>query len=382
MSDLTLEPDVQTLELIYTRVLPHFAHILMPSGEKITSDNTKVSSLGQGLINRTYLISTAQRQLVLQCLNTHVFPSPWDLVNNSEVISAFLETQAQQGRYSLAVIKPLRLMTGELALDLAAQGFWRGLSFIDDSMTLLQVDNVTQAAQVGATFGHFSANLSAIKPSAIIDVIKDFHNLPKRLGQLAQAVEADSVKRLSQCQSWVDLALSQSILLDELAQVEAKLPRRICHNDTKINNMLFSVREGKPLAVIDLDTCMASYLMYDFGDMVRAFCSPVAEDAIEFEQVRARPELIIAAAKGYIAALEGILTQDEQASLWLGVKAITLMLAVRFLTDYLQGDSYFTVTRAEHNLQRARNQFSLYLSLQAQDDAMTAEFSKATPLKV
>jgi hypothetical protein len=389
MSDLKSNSiDSDTFKLISQRVLPHFSHILPAVRSPVDLDmdaeliDVAIIPLGEGLINGTYLVASPEAKFVLQQLNTHVFPAPWELVNNSAIISDFLQSQSDKGLYTLAVIQPLPLSSGLLALDLGELGFWRALSFIPQSTTLSRVDNVTQAAQVGATFGHFAANLSGINPYDVKEVITDFHNLPQRLSQLVTAVETNAYNRLEQCQFWVDLALNQQGLLAELAQVEAKLPQRICHNDTKINNMLFSVATGEPLAVIDLDTCMPGYLMYDFGDMVRAFCSPVAEDSLEIERIKARPELILAAAKGYTHALRDTITEAEQLSLWLGVKVMTLMLACRFLSDYLQGDEYFTVTHPEHNLQRAANQFILYQSLLAQDDAMRAAFSKATSLRV
>jgi Ser/Thr protein kinase RdoA (MazF antagonist) len=364
-----------TLTLISQGVLPHYSDLCLSSELTLDLSRVTVDPLGQGHINDTFLVTAPQGKFVLQKLNTHVFPRPWDLINNSSTISDFLQSQADGGQYTLAVIKPLPLGSGALALDLVEQGFWRALSFIPQSMTLSQVNDATQAAQVGAAFGHFSANLTHIDPNDIKEVITDFHNLPKRLSQLATAVEADSCNRLEQCQSWADLALSQTDLLAELAQVEARLPQRICHNDTKINNMLFSTSKSEPLAVIDLDTCMPGYLMYDFGDMVRAFCSPEAEDSTELELVQARTELILAAAAAYKTALKGVLTEDEQQSLWLGVKVMTLMLAVRFLTDYLQGDRYFSVTKPDHNLMRAANQFTLYSRLLAQDASMKVAFA-------
>jgi Ser/Thr protein kinase RdoA (MazF antagonist) len=367
--------DRWSIQIAFIRqsVLPHY------SVEASLSESVSITRLGQGLINTTYLVASAQGKWVLQQVNQQVFPTPSDVVNNAVCISRFLQQRASLGHYHLMVMQPVPLASGEWALDLGEQGFWRALSYVPESMTLSQVDTVTQARMVGASFGHFSANVSAINPNEIKEVITDFHNLPKRLSQLINAANTNSHKRLEQCQEWVDLALNQHDLLNQLEHTESQLPRRICHNDTKINNMLFSTSTELPLAVIDLDTCMPGYLMYDFGDMVRAFCSPVAEDSLELNRVAARPELILAAAKGYTQALKGIITHMEQQSLWLGVKVMTLMLASRFLTDYLQGDKYFTVSRPEHNLQRAMNQFSLYLSLLSQDEVMTAEFANESP---
>ncbi|MBB1270484.1 phosphotransferase enzyme family protein [Shewanella sp. SR44-3] len=369
------------LAVIQLQILPEYSHLFqtgMSLGGSVFEPQTaiSVSPLGQGLINSTYLLSCPSGKFVLQQINCHVFPAPWTLVNNSALISHHLHQQAIVGRYQLAVIEPLLTNSGALALDLGADGFWRLLSYVPKSITLSQVDNASMAQQVGATFGHFAANITGINPSSIGVVIDDFLNLPKRLTQLQQAAQQDQYNRLSGCKAWVELALAQHDLMAQLASVEAMLPRRICHNDTKINNMLFSQVTLKPLAVIDLDTCMPGYLMYDFGDMVRAFCSPVAEDSTELANIHARPELILAAAKGYIDALKGIMSDEEVLSLWLGVKLMTLMLASRFLSDHLQGDAYFAVGHPNHNLQRAINQFTLFLSLQTQDAAMEQAFTQ------
>jgi Ser/Thr protein kinase RdoA (MazF antagonist) len=375
-----------SLRLIYQSVLPEYTQhfcsdMTQNKSKKQAFSAMRVAPLGDGLINRTYLVSAQTGQFVLQKINCHVFPAPWTLINNSARICDYLNQQVTAGQYQLSAIKPLATDSGVLALDLGGKGFWRLLSYVPNSLTRCEVNDAQMALQVGSTFGHFAATLAELEPSSIVEVIEDFLNLPKRLQQLKQAAQQDKHGRLSGCQSWVDMALNQHDLINELVSLEASLPRRICHNDTKINNMLFSATTGEPLAVIDLDTCMPGYLMYDFGDMVRAFCSPVAEDSLELERIEARPELILAAAKGYTHALRDTITEAEQLSLWLGVKVMTLMLASRFLSDYLQGDEYFAVTRPQHNLQRAVNQFTLYQSQLAQDDAMRAAFSRARPVK-
>ncbi|WP_372763397.1 phosphotransferase, partial [Pseudoalteromonas sp.] len=154
--------------------------------------------------------------------------------------------------------------------------------------------------------------------------------------------------------------------------VTAVLPVRPCHNDTKINNMLFCKQTHKAKAVIDLDTCMPGFWLYDFGDMVRTFCSPEEEDSTQLDNVYVREDIFAAIVKGYVTPLQAVLSEQEKHSFWLGTKVMTFMVGLRFLTDYLDGDNYFAVKHSTHNLQRAQNQFTLYKDILAKQTRLTA----------
>ncbi|QBF83442.1 aminoglycoside phosphotransferase family protein [Shewanella maritima] len=337
--------------------------------------DASVSPLGNGHINRTYLVKSDQRTIVLQHINTQVFPQPELLVKNALSIAAHLTKKQANNEYQLAIIKPVLTVDGQAYLDFNQQGFWRAITFLPGSHTIEVVKDQQDAQTAAKAFGHFAAALSDLDPSLIDEVIVNFLNLGNRIDQLKQAIENDAAGRLAQCQPWADFVLSQQGFVEHVAQLEAQLPLRICHNDTKINNMLFNKQDMSSLAVIDLDTCMPGYLMYDFGDMVRAFCSPEAEDSTNLASVIARPEVITAAANSYIEQLDGVMTALEKQSLWVGLKAMALMLGCRFLTDHLNGDVYFAVHRPQHNLDRAANQLTIYQSLLAQESQLQALFS-------
>ena len=345
--------------IILQKVLPEFG---------ITE--ATISALGNGHINDTFLIKNQQTCFVLQKLNTQVFPSPWDLVNNAEKISQHLLQKRQQNQYQLNVVTPYLTQNGSLAVDLKDEGFWRAISYLPESHSVEVVGNADDAELAANAFGHFSWALSDFDATKIIDVIPKFHHLSGRIDALKQAAETDTKNRLSECQQWVDFVLSQQNLFDELAQIESKLPLRICHNDTKINNMLFNKQCMTAMAIIDLDTCMKGHLMYDFGDMVRTCCSPEAEDSTTLDKVIARPDIFEALCRGYLSSLNTILTKEEKQSLWLGAKIMPLMIGVRFLTDYLNGDMYFHTHHQQHNLERAANQFTLYKSLLNQSEQL------------
>lgn len=189
------------------------------------------------------------------------------------------------------------------------------------------------------------------------------------MSRLRQAINADSSGRLQHSRDWAGFALSQESLLTELDAISPNMPLRICHNDTKLNNMLFDSRDMSSLAIIDLDTCMPGHLLYDFGDMVRSFCSPWPKTRLSSsERVSVREESFAAFCRGYLGELGGVLTPVEKQILWLGARVMCFMVRIRFLTDYLLGDGYFKVQNEHHNLQRSANQLMLYRSLLAKQD--------------
>lgn len=353
------------INLVKQSVLPHFG---------IEASEAKISALGNGHINDTLLVRWPSGELVLQRINTQVFKKPRALVRNAEKISHHLCAKALQQQYGLKVVSPCLTQEGDLAIDLGEQGFWRAISYLSHSHSIEVVKSVQDAEIAARAFGHFACALSDFDANQLEDVISQFHHLPGRMQLLSAAAEADAHQRLDECRYWVDYALSQQDLLAELSELSPQLPLRICHNDTKINNMLFDKRDMSSMAIIDLDTCMKGHLMYDFGDMVRTFCSPEEEDSTALDKVSVRPDIFSAICRGYLSELGDVLTEVEKRSLWLGARVICLMIGVRFLTDHLSGDVYFSIHRPGHNLDRAANQFTLYQSLLDQKEVLKACF--------
>ncbi|MGS0679957.1 phosphotransferase enzyme family protein [Shewanella sp. 125m-7] len=351
------------IDFIRQNILSHFG---------IDAASAKVSPLGNGHINHTFLVRGDDNEFVLQKINIEVFKTPSALVSNADKISQHLKIKAAAGEYQLQVVSPELTASDELFVDLGEQGFWRAINYLPFSHSIDVVGSAADAEIAAKAFGHFSAALTELDAEQLEDVIPNFHHLPGRIELLKQAIANDSQGRVSECQTWIDFVMSQQVLLQELAQVEATLPRRICHNDTKINNMLFDKRDMTSLAIIDLDTCMKGYLMYDFGDMVRTFCSPEEEDSTALDKVQVRESIFGAICSGYLSELGDVLSDGERKSLWLGARVMCLMIGVRFLTDHLNGDVYFQIHHAGHNLERAANQFTLYQSLVKQKDTLSA----------
>ena len=334
-------------------------------------DNISIKPIGSGHINTTLLLSSANKHLVVQKLNTQVFPDSEALVDNARKIEKHLAQKASNQDYGLDVIKHVATQEQSHLVKLNGDT-WRALEFIGGSYSEDVVESSEKAKIAAGAFGQFAKALNDFEASSLATVIPDFHNLAMRVGALNKAIEDDKEGRVAACLSEIEFCQKQSGLLQEVAEIIPQLPVRACHNDTKINNMLFCKKSDQAKAVIDLDTCMPGYWMFDFGDMVRTFCSPEPEDSTNLEKVKVRAHIFELIVDGYVEPLKNILSEKEKQSFWLGAKVMCFMIGIRFLTDHLDGDNYFTIHREGHNLDRARNQFALYQDLLDKERALKA----------
>lgn len=336
-----------------------------PISAKVLADyglapHTQVQQFGNGHINYTYLVQ-APTPLIIQRINTSVFPDAAAMVNNALAIERHLANKKAQGSYALEILQQQATTDGRYLTGPDAD--LRALKFIPGGRSIEIVERAEQAYTAAYTFGQFAAALADFDATKLVAVIPNFHNLRMRFAQLHDSITRDVAGRVNSQRSLIDWVEAQSHVVDELENVCGNLPVRVCHNDTKINNMLYSDAQQRGIAAIDLDTCMAGYWLFDFGDMVRTCCSPEAEDTLNHDAVQVRPEIFAALAKGYLKGVGEVIMPAERDSLWLGAKAMCLMIGVRFLTDHLNGDVYFHVHRENHNLQRAINQFRMYQDL-------------------
>jgi hypothetical protein len=332
--------------------------------------------IGSGHINTTMLLKSTQQVLVVQKLNTVVFPKPQQLVDNARLIEKHLSNKQQLGEFNLVILHHVPTVKQEYLVQ-AEEGTWRALELIDDSYSEDVVNTSAQAYTAANAFGQFAAALADFDASKLHAVIPDFHNLAMRFASFKQLVSHNPQQRLASCQAEVDFCLTQLSLVDELSALTGEIPVRACHNDTKINNMLFCSHSSAAKAVIDLDTCMPGYWLNDFGDMVRTFCCAEQEDSTALDKVRVREDIFAAIVKGYVEPLKHILTAAEKQSFWLGAKVMPFMIGLRFLTDYLDGDNYFTTKYDTHNLDRARNQFALYRDIVSKKQVLQALLNNA-----
>jgi aminoglycoside phosphotransferase (APT) family kinase protein len=246
--------------------------------------------------------------------------------------------------------------------------YWRVYIFIENARTFDAVESPRQAFAAAKAFGQFQKLLADLSAPRLHDTIPDFHHTPKRLAALEKAIEADIANRAKLAKREIEFALKRKAETGFL--VEAKLPERVTHNDTKFNNVMLDDATGEGICVIDLDTVMPGLALYDFGDMVRTTTSPAKEDERDLSKVAMQFPMFEALARGYLAEAGEFLTRSEKSFLTFSGKLITLENGVRFLTDFLSGDTYYKVHREGHNLDRCRTQFKLVESIEQQEPAM------------
>lgn len=324
------------------------------------SGTAVVSPLGSGHINRTTLVSDGSRRLVAQQVNTTVFPSPQDLLHNALEIEMHLATRDR----ALKVVRHVPDGSGRFLHG--PQEDVRVLEFIPDSITVEVLEEPGQAYTGAMGFARFSRQLSDFDASRLATVLPNFHSPDFRWRQFRHALDANTAGRAGACVAEVEFARDAEALMRDWQTLVDSLPVRVCHNDCKINNLLFHRESGEVAAVIDLDTCMPGTVITDFGDLVRTCCSLEAEDSTRLDNVVARPEIFHALAKGYVDGWRGKITGVEIDSLVQGGMMMCFIIGLRFLTDFLDGDRYFATSRPDHNLERARNQFHLFESLRTQ----------------
>jgi aminoglycoside phosphotransferase (APT) family kinase protein len=336
---------------------------------------------GNGHINDTYLVTClAQGALVryiLQHINRHVFRDPAAVMQNVERVTAHIAAQAA-GQPDGAR-RALRLVPTRDGRDwqVDAQGeTWRAYRFIENARTYETATSTEQAFQAARAFGGFQQQLSTLPPPRLHETIPDFHNTPKRFAALEQAIAVDVAGRAALAKPEIDFARSRQSITGIL--LDAGMPERITHNDTKFNNVLLDDKTGEAVCVIDLDTVMPGLALYDFGDMVRTTTSPAAEDELDLSKVTMQFPMFEALVRGYLDSAGAFLTAVERRYLAFSGKLITFEIGIRFLTDHLAGDTYFKVHREGHNLDRCRTQFKLMESIEWQEKEMNRMVESVT----
>ena len=328
-----------------------------------------VRPLGNGLINDTFKVCTdGPDDYVLQRINNAIFTDVLLLQHNIEAVTRHIRGKlAGDPDIDRKVLTFMPLRDGSQTWYEAPDGtFWRMSVFIRDAYTYETV-NPAYSWCAGKAFGAFEAMLADI-PDRLGETIPDFHNMELRARQLREAVAADTAGRMAdpRIRELVDeiFALEEQMCQAERLHREGLLPKRICHCDTKVNNMLFDA-EGNILCVIDLDTVMPSFVFSDFGDFLRTAANTGAEDDPDLSRVRFDMEIFKAFAKGYLESASVFLTPLEKRMLPFAALLFPYMQAVRFLADYLNGDTYYKIAYPEHNRVRALAQWQLFRSAQA-----------------
>jgi len=349
----------------------------------IPGDFVEASPYGSGHINDTYAATYSQGgtkiRYIFQRINHNVFKKPADLMENvrrvTEHLKNKLKGQADASRKTLWLIPTVK---GE-AFHIDGDGnHWRVYIFIEKAKTYDIIETPEQAFQAARAFGEFQKNLVDIPGGRLFETIPDFHNTPKRFENLEKAIEKDACNRASGIKKEIDFALKHKEMTGILLKLnsEGKIPERITHNDTKLNNVMIDDKSSEGICVIDLDTVMPGLVHYDFGDLVRTSTSPAAEDEKDLSKVKMQMNMFDALLKGYLESAGDFLNKTEKEYLPFAGKLITFEIGIRFLTDYLSGDVYFKIKREEHNLDRCRTQFKLVESIENQEKEMTRLLEK------
>ncbi|MBQ4086840.1 MAG: aminoglycoside phosphotransferase family protein [Clostridia bacterium] len=326
---------------------------------------TAIAPYGNGHINDTYCCEPAK--YILQKINTSIFTDPDALMENIERVTAFLGNKIKEAggdpeRETLTVIKT---KDGKNFYRYDDENVFRMYTFITHTKSIEGDKTLTDLYNAGKGFGKFQQMLSDYPADTLHETIRDFHHTAKRVEALKTAISENKAGRAASVQAEIDFALKHASCADTVLNgiASGEILLRVTHNDTKINNILFDEITGEAVAVIDLDTVMPGSMLYDFGDALRMGGSTAAEDETDLDIVHFDKACFESFAKGYLSETKDVLTEKEIELLPFSVKLMTYECGIRFLTDYLNGDTYFKIHREHHNLDRARNQFKLVAEL-------------------
>jgi hypothetical protein len=330
---------------------------------------------GSGHINDTFAIVLDQAgttvRYLLQRVNHRIFTRVPELMENIQRVTAHASARAAQAGGPDASRRALTLVPARDGRPYhrdADGGWWRCYLFIENARTYDVVQGPAQAAAAARAFGEFQKLLVDLPGGRLHETIPDFHHTRRRFEALQRALAADAHNRAAEAKEAIAFALGHESLVDVLLNLQARgeIPERVTHNDTKFNNVMLDDATQEGICVIDLDTVMPGIVLNDFGDMVRSATNSAAEDERDLTKVEARRAIFEALAEGYLGAARPFLNEAEIAHLAVSGQVITFEIGIRFLTDFLAGDTYFKVKRPGHNLDRAANQFAIVRSLEAQ----------------
>lgn len=333
--------------------------------------DAKIIPWGNGHINDTFRV---EDKFILQRINTDVFKDYEALMNNISLVTGYLQKMlcANGGDVLREAMGIIPAIDGKNYYKCADGRVYRTYIFIQNSLSLEKVETKDDFYSCGLGFGDFQKKLSGFNAELLVETIPHFHDTLKRFEAFKEALDNDVKNRAKDCKTEIEFVLSRYDEIKKIADIYSKLPLRVTHNDTKLNNVLFDKETRRPLCVIDLDTVMPGYAANDFGDAIRFGASTAAEDETDLSKVHFDIELYKAFAKGFIEGCGDGLTKEEKLSFPYGCIMMTFECGMRFLTDYLSGDTYFKIHREHHNLDRCRTQFKLVSEMEEKLPQMLA----------
>lgn len=317
---------------------------------------------GDGLIHQTYIVGEQKEEplFILQRVNHHVFKKPDDIASNLDLLHSFLTSSG------IADLFPMPLKTTDGKDYVVTEGnYYRLIPFVKDTHTLNECRTPEEAYEAAFQFGHFTASFDTFDANQLKETIPGFHDLSFRWEQFTTALEKGNAERIKFASNEIALAQQHYEIVRKYNSIlnSGLFKKRVTHHDTKINNVLFD-RESKGVCVIDLDTVMSGYFISDLGDMFRTYLSPANEEATDFSTVVPNPEFYKAILEGYLEQMADHLTVDEKENLDYAGEFMIYMQALRFLTDFLNNDTYYGIRYELNNYNRAINQFTLLEAFQ------------------
>ena len=340
---------------------------------------------GYGHINDTFCVHTQPKDdpckcFILQRMSSAAFKSPEELMSNIIGVTEYLRKKiiAAGGDPAREAMEVLRPRSGEPFYRDSQGGAWRVYPFVTDIVCYQSAETPELFAASGRAFGKFQRMLDGYPAETLYETIPHFHDTEDRLAKLKAAIEEDKMDRVKDCAAEIAFVMDRqadcSVALQALR--DGVLPLRVTHNDTKLNNVLIDKRTGEGMCVIDLDTVMPGLSINDFGDSIRFGANHCAEDEKDLSKMYLDLDLFAAYAAAFLEGADGTLTDAELEYMPWGAKLMTLECGIRFLTDYLVGDTYFRTHREGQNLDRCRTQFKLVADMEAHWDEMNAIVAK------
>ena len=342
---------------------------------------TDVQTCGNGHINSTYTVTVmGGRRYVLQILNTSVFKDPVGVMENIAAVTDHIRRglEAAGEDAERGTMRVILTVDGQKGYTDPEGRFWRAYDFVEGTVCRLTLDSPETFARVGEAFGDFQRRLADFDASRLAESIPNFHNTKKRYADFLAAVERNASGRADAAQEEIRFITERAdkcaLIVDALA--DGTLPLRVTHNDTKLSNILLDEVTEEAVCVIDLDTVMPGSALYDFGDSIRFGAASAAEDEKDLSKVWCDMELYEAYVKGWMESCGKGMSKAERELLPIGARMMTFECGVRFLTDYLQGDTYFATSRPGQNLDRCRTQLKLVADMEAKAETMRAIVEK------
>lgn len=337
----------------------------------------KIEPFGNGHINDTYRISTAQPEspdYILQRKNHHVFKDIPGMMENIVRVTKHIRQKLEDRNVrdiNKNVITHIQTPKGDYYYKDKEGNFWTVFLLIPGSHSVENIENPEHAYLAGKGFGHFQRQLEDLPGEPLNETIVDFHNIEFRYRNFRKALDINHENRKAKCEKQIEFVLKKEKEMHTLirAQQNGEIPQRITHNDTKINNILFD-NFGQILCVIDLDTVMPGLVHFDFGDAIRTAANTAEEDEADLSKIAINLEIFEAFAKGFLEETKAFLSEKEIELLPHAAKFMTFIMGIRFLTDYLEGDVYYKINHPEHNIERCRAQFKLVEEIEKQEDKM------------